>query len=127
MIDTPTIDYAFALHQVKPFNSLTENELLLVAQHSRSKTFDTGVSIIAAGAVSEILFTQIDGYVLAGGRRAPHIFDAPSVLFGAPARKDYSAGPDGARLLCLSKPHLFTIARECPDFIVGLKDVLEQS
>ncbi len=22
--------------------------------------------------------------------------------------------------LCLAKPHLFTIARECPDFIVGL-------
>lgn len=127
MIDTPTIGNAFALARVKPFDSLTENELLLVAQHSRSRSFDAGAAVIEAGTVSEMLFTRVEGSILADGHRGPEIFDAPSVLFGAPTRRDYRAGPEGARLLSLSKPHLFTIARECPDFIVGLKDALERS
>lgn len=127
MIDAPTIDNAFALARIKPFDSLTENELLLVAQHSRSKFFDAGATVIEAGTVSEMLFTRIEGGILASGQRGPDIFDAPSVLFGSPTRRDYCAGPDGAQLLSLSKPHLFTIARECPDFIVGLKDALERS
>ena len=127
MINVSTIDNAFALARVKPFDSLTENELLLVAQHSRSKLFDAGATIIEAGTVMEMLFTKIEGSILTSGKRGPDIFDAPSVLFGAPTRRDYCAGSEGVRLLSLSKPHLFTIARECPDFIVGLKDALERS
>ncbi|MEM8988101.1 MAG: Crp/Fnr family transcriptional regulator [Pseudomonadota bacterium] len=127
MIDMPAIDNAFALASITPFDSLTENELLLVAQHSSSKVFDAGVTIVEAGDISEILFTRVEGGIITNGRHSPDIFDAPSVLFGTPTRQNYCAGPEGVRLLSLSKPHLFTIARECPDFIVGLRDVLKRS
>ncbi|MEM9618044.1 MAG: Crp/Fnr family transcriptional regulator [Pseudomonadota bacterium] len=127
MIDRPVIENAFALAQVKPFDSLADSELLLVAQHSRSIFFDAGATILEAETVSQVLFTRVGGSILTGGFRGPDVFDAPSILFGAPTRQDYCAGAEGAQLLSLSKPHLFTIVRECPDFVVGLKDALERS
>jgi len=76
--------------------------------------------LLPAGHVADMLFVVIEGGVSNAGGPAPAVFDAPSALFGLPVRSDYRAGAQGANALCLAKPHLFTIARECPDFIVGL-------
>ena len=127
MIDAAIIENVFALGRVRPFEALTEKELLLVAQHTRARSFDSGAQLIKAGDISETLFIRTEGDIFAGGVRAPDLFDAPSVLFSRPARADYCAGPAGLKVLCLTKPHLFTITRECPDFILGITDSLGQS
>ena len=75
---------------------------------------------LPAGQAAEVLFIVIEGDVLSESGRAPRVFDAASALFGLAATSDFSAGPEGAGVLYLAKPHLFTIARECPDFVVGL-------
>lgn len=126
MIDTPTIENVFALSQIKPFDALTESELLLIGQHVRLRSYDPGASLIKNGNVAEVLFIRLKGDLADHGVHTPDVFDAPSVLFGSPARRDYSAGPTGIQVFGLTKPHLFTIARECPDFIVGLAEALRQ-
>lgn len=109
-----------ALRPIAPFDRLTEGELLLVARHARQRRYEPDSVLLPAGQVADLLFVVIAGEVVTAGGRAPAVFDAPSALFGLPVSSDYRAGPEGATALCLAKPHLFTIARECPDFVVGL-------
>lgn len=123
MIDVDIIDRMAALARVAPFDRLTERELLMVAQHVRPRHFEGGAMLIEQGHVADMLYVAVDGSALAGAERAPALFDAPSLLFTLPAAHDYRAGPDGFDALCLARPYLFTIARECPDFIVGLIDI----
>lgn len=129
-----------ALALVPPFDRLTGRELLLVAQQSRPRHFEPGQLVIAAGEVAELLYVVISGSattyppaeVLAvpvaahGALPAPgsdlRLFDIASLLFSLPVEQNYSAGPHGLQALCLPKPHVFTLARECPDFIAALLD-----
>ena len=111
---------ALALRAVRPFHVLDARELLLIARHARLRRFDAGAALLIAGSVAEFLFVAHGGAALTARGPAAAVFDAPSVLFGLPVREDHHAGPQGFTALCLAKPHLFTIARECPDFIVGL-------
>lgn len=120
MIATDTVHHLLALGKVAPFDTLTEGELLLVAKHVRRRRFAPDAVLLAEGAVAEVLYIVVEGQAFGPAGPAMPVFDAPSALFGLPVRGDYRAGPDGVSALCLAKPHLFTIARECPDFIVGL-------
>lgn len=108
------------LRPIAPFDRLTEGELLLVARHARFRHFDPGSVLLPAGQVADVLFVVVEGAVSSAAGLVPVVLDASSALFGLPVRSDYCAGPEGASALCLAKPHLFTIARECPDFVVGL-------
>lgn len=120
-IDETTIAAtAMALRTVRPFHVLDDHELRIVARHSRLRRFDPGAALLAAGSIAEFLFVAHGGQALTARGPAAPVFDAPSVLFGLPVRADHHAGPQGFTALCLAKPHLFTIARECPDFIVAL-------
>ncbi len=114
------IRHALALRAAAPFDLLTERELLVVAARARRREFAPHALLLAGGVTAEALFVTVAGSVEAGGRAAPPVFDPASLLFGLPVRCDHVAGPEGAVALCLAKPHLFTIARECPDFVVGL-------
>lgn len=120
MITAQIAESYLALGRCAPFDRLTTAELLLVARHVHHRGHAPGEVILPGGAVAERLVVVTGGSARLAGEPAPAVFDAPSALFGLPVRCDYIAGPDGAQTLCLSKPHLFTIARECPDFIVGL-------
>ena len=120
MITTNTVRNLLSISDRAPFDRLTETELLLVSRHVHRRRFAPDEVIQAEGMIAEKLIIVVEGKVLLGGQPAPDIFDAESALFGLPAQADYVAGPDGVEALCLAKPHLFTIARECPDFIVGL-------
>jgi hypothetical protein len=120
VIGEGTVRNLLALRRIAPFDTLTETELLLVASQVHFRRFSAGTVLLGAGSVAASLFVVIEGEVLAAEAPAAPVFDASSALFGLPARGDYRAGPEGAGVLCLAKPHLFTIARECPDFIVGL-------
>ncbi|WP_138921262.1 Crp/Fnr family transcriptional regulator [Novosphingobium pentaromativorans] len=120
MIAAQVVAEALALAACPPFDRLTETELLLVASHARRFEYEPGETVLAGGAVAQRLVAVVGGSVVVEGRQAPAVFDAPSALFGLPTRADYIAGGRGAQVLCLARPHLFTIARECPDFVVGL-------
>ena len=126
MIDTQIIENLFKLSRIKPFDALTESELLIISQHVKPRSYDAGDQLIKTGDVSDLLFILTDGGISDGENRTQDIFDAPSVLFGSPVRRDYVAGPDGLQVLCLSKPHLFTIVFSVPLFmaLAGLNGAL---
>lgn len=123
MSETDVARRLSALGGVAPFDRLEEAELRLIARHARLRTFPAGQVLIAAGAVAENLFVRVEGDAETAGRPAPAVFDAPGLLFGLAARADHVAGPDGLSALLIAKPHVFTIARECPEFVVGLCDL----
>lgn len=120
MISADVLRNALALGVRTPFDRLTESELLLVARHVHRRQFRPGELMLTGGMNAEWLFVLLTGDARVEGSAAPGLFDASSALFGLPVRADHLAGENGAEALCLAKPHLFTIARECPDFIVGL-------
>ena len=126
MIGAETVRLMFALRTIQPFARLDDLELLLIARHARRRTFAAGRVVLAAGAVAEHLFVTVEGTAESGGKAAPAVFDAPGLLFGLAARADYVAGADGLGALVIAKPHVFTIARECPEFVVGLRDLAER-
>ncbi|TAJ73447.1 MAG: Crp/Fnr family transcriptional regulator [Phenylobacterium sp.] len=127
MIGAEAVQRLFILRAVGPFQRLEDAELLLIARHARVRTFPPGKVVIAAGVVAEAMFVAPLGGVEVGGAAAPVVFDAPGLLFGLAARADYVAGPEGVEALVIAKPHVFTIARECPEFVVGLRDLAERT
>lgn len=127
MIGAEAVQRLFILRAVGPFQRLEDAELLLIARHARVRTFAPGKVVIAAGVVAEAMFVAPLGGVEVGGAAAPVVFDAPGLLFGLAARADYVAGPEGVEALVIAKPHVFTIARECPEFVVGLRDLAERT
>jgi CRP-like cAMP-binding protein len=127
MIGAEVVQRLFALRDVGPFQRLEDTELLLIARHARARRFEAGKVVLAAGHVPEALFVTIAGEALVAGAPAPVVFDAPGLLFGLAADADHTAGPDGLEALVIAKPHVFTIARECPEFVVGLRDLAERS
>ena len=123
MIDVDVIDCMAQLAATPPFDRLSGRELLLVAEQIRPRTLKPGALLLEAGQPADVLHVVVEGWAMAGDVRAAQLFDVPSLLFSLPAAHDYRAGADGMRSLCLVRPHLFTIARECPGFIVGLLDM----
>jgi signal-transduction protein with cAMP-binding, CBS, and nucleotidyltransferase domain len=123
MIGAATVRALFALRGVEPFGRLDDLELLLIARHARLRAYPSGRVILAGGQVADHLFVTVEGEAETGGGGAPAVFDAPGLLFGLAARADYLAGPQGLSALVIAKPHVFTIARECPEFVVGLRDL----
>ncbi|MEJ2457084.1 MAG: cyclic nucleotide-binding domain-containing protein [Novosphingobium sp.] len=120
MITAEIARICLALGACAPFDRLPPAELLLVSRHVHRRCHPPGEVILPGGAVAERLVVIVQGSAMLGKALAPAVFDAQSALFSLPVRSDYVAGPEGVETYCLAKPHLFTIARECPDFIVGL-------
>ena len=123
MIGAEAVRALFALRDVEPFSRLDDLELLLIVNHARLRPYAAGRVVLAAGAVAEHLFVAVAGGALTQDAPALRVFDAPGLLFGLAARDDYVAGPAGLTALVIAKPHVFTIARECPEFVVGLRDL----
>lgn len=120
MICAQTARNCLALSQCAPFDRLTPEELLLIASHVHPRSHAPGEVILPGGPVADRLVVVVAGSARLADQPAPPVFDAQSALFSLPVSADYIAGHEGAETLSLAKPHLFTIARECPDFIVGL-------
>ena len=121
MIEADVAQRLSALRAITPFDRLEDAELALIARQARPRTFPAGQVLIPAGAAAEALFVRLAGGALTAGHAAPAVFDAPGLLFGLAARAEYLAGPEGLTALMIAKPHVFTIARECPEFVVGLR------
>jgi hypothetical protein len=127
MIGVDVVERLFALRGVGPFQRLEDTELLLIARHARLRSFPPGKLVTPKGAAPDALFVTVAGGALADGAPAPVVFDAPGLLFGLATAADHLAGPEGLEALVIAKPHVFTIARECPEFVVGLRDLAERS
>lgn len=120
MIDAFAVERMLALAAIAPFDHLKESELLLVAQQTQRRIFASGDTVFPAGQVPEVMIVPTSGSALIDGERRAAIIGASSILFGTPLGREIVAGPEGMEALCLAKPHLFTLARECPGFIVGV-------
>lgn len=108
------------------FAVLDDDVLEVIAARATPRSFAPGQLVLAAGDLAETLLVCLDGrLVAAGGEVAPPLFDAPGMLFGLAVDDDYRAGPEGLEAIAIAKPHLFTLAREFPDFIVALMDDAE--
>ena len=123
MIGADVVRRMLVLRAVGPFQRLEDAELLLIARHARLRSYAAGKVVIPAGVVADLLFVRVAGGAETAGAAAPPVFDAPGLLFGLAARADHVAGPDGLEALVIAKPHVFTIARECPEFVFGLRDL----
>ena len=123
MIGVEAVRILFALRATPPFDRMDDAELLLIAARARKRNYAPGRLILAGGTVAEVLIVTTAGGAETDGAAAPAIFDASGLLFGLAARADYVAGPEGLEAIIIAKPHVFTIARECPEFVAGLRDM----
>ena len=109
------------LRRLPGFERLSDAALELIIARSAVRRFAPGQLILGGGAVAEMLFGSIEGGAIdAAGVAAPPVFDAPGLLFGLAAHDDVRAGPGGLAALAVAKPHVFTIVREFPEFVVSL-------
>lgn len=110
-----------ALRHLPGFERLSDAALELIVERSALRRFAPGQLVLGQGAVAEVLFGCVEGRVIdPSGANGAAVFDAPGLLFGLAARGDYRAGPEGAAVLAVAKPHVFTIVREFPEFVVSL-------
>lgn len=123
MIDADVALRLSALETAAPFRLLDASERLLIARHARLRRYGAGDVLLPAGAVADLLFVTVTGAALLDGRPAPAVFDGPGLLFGLGAAGAYVAGEAGLQAVVIAKPHVFTIARECPEFVLGLRDL----
>lgn len=114
-----------AILRLPGFDMLGRPVIETIIRRSSVRSFEPGQLVIEAGVVPEALFARIEGGLIgASGMTAPTVFDAPGLLFGLGVREDHRAGPDGYSALAIAKPHIFTIAREFPEFVISISDHL---
>ncbi len=109
------------LRRLPGFDRLSDPALALVVARSAVRRFEAGQVVLAEASVAEMLLARIEGELVdTRGMPTLPVFDAPGLLFGLAAREDYRAGPGGLNALVIAKPHVFTIVREFPEFVVSL-------
>ncbi len=114
------------LRRLPGFGSLDSEALDVIVSRGTVRSYAPGQLVLPDGAIADLLFARLEGSLLApDGSTAPDVFDAPGLLFGLAVAGDHVAGPTGYQALAIAKPHVFTIAREFPEFIVSLTDAAE--
>lgn len=120
------IERVFALRGVQPFDRLPPDELALLAEVAKEKDYPPGAVIHYGDTPLVRLLVLAGGRMLdAQGAAAGPIVGAASLLRNVhgPALTADPAG--GARLIEINKRHFFTLARECPEFVLGLIELGE--
>ncbi len=111
------------LRRLPGFDRLDDAALAVILARATVRSFAPGQLVFAAGSSADILLARIGGGLVGvSGKAAPPVFDAPGLLFGLAVEEDYLAGSEGLEAIAIAKPHVFTIAREFPEFIVSLMD-----
>lgn len=120
------IEKLFALRRVQPFDRLPPDELALLAEVARPRNYGPGEPIHPGGAPLARLLVVVGGRAVdAAGATAGPIAGAASLVSNLPAPLLAADPVAGARLLDISKRHFFTLARECPEFVLGLIELGE--
>ncbi|HEX3730512.1 MAG TPA: hypothetical protein VHV47_11950 [Opitutaceae bacterium] len=121
------IQKLFALRAVRPFDRLEANEAVLIARVARPRAYAPGAAIHPGGVPLTRLLVVAEGTIRDGlGGAVGPIVGVRSLLHdtvSAPLTADPAAG---ANLLEISRRHFYTLARECPAFVIGLIELGEQ-
>ncbi|MEW4468927.1 Crp/Fnr family transcriptional regulator [Parasphingorhabdus sp. JC815] len=129
MNQTDIASICSALRAHLPFADLAQGELEIIARHGKERTYKPGALILPKGKIADMLVVQTGGgaMIKQGARNtpAPAVFDAAGLLFGLATVGDYIAGPDGMDALLFAKPHVYTMALECPAFTIGVLHMQE--
>jgi signal-transduction protein with cAMP-binding, CBS, and nucleotidyltransferase domain len=124
---TPSlIEKLFALRQVQPFDRLPPEELALLAEVARPRHYLPGEAVHPGDAPLTRLLVVAGGRVVddAGAAVGP-IVGLASLVNNRTAPRLLADPAAGVRLLDISKRHFFTLARECPEFVLGLIELGE--
>ena len=120
------IEKLFALRHVQPFDRLPPDELALLAEVARVRNYAPGEPIHPGGAPLSRLLVVVGGRAVdAAGAPAGPIAGAASLVSNLPAPRLLADPAAGAQILDISKRHFFTLARECPEFVLGLIELGE--
>jgi signal-transduction protein with cAMP-binding, CBS, and nucleotidyltransferase domain len=120
------IEKLFALRRVQPFDRLPADELALLAEVARPRAYAPGEVIHPGEVPLGRLLVLADGRAVdAAGAAAGPIAGVGSLLNNVPAGRLAADPVAGARMLDISKRHFFTLARECPEFVLGLIELGE--
>jgi signal-transduction protein with cAMP-binding, CBS, and nucleotidyltransferase domain len=120
------IEKLFALRQVQPFDRLPPDELALLAEVARPRSYAPGEVIHPGEVPLTRLLVVVGGRAVdAAGVGAGPIAGLASLVNNLPAPRLAADPGAGVRLLDISKRHFFTLARECPEFVLGLIELGE--
>ena len=120
------IGKVFALREVRPFDRLSDGELTLLAETARPLAYAPAAQVHVGGVPLNRLLVVVGGKVRDGsGRPAGPILGVSSLLNRAPSQPLAADPSEGARLLEISGRHFFTLAKECPGFVLGLLELGE--
>lgn len=109
------------LKSLPGFDVLSDAALAVIVARSATRSFAPGQLVLSGGEVAGSLLACVEGALIgASGTPAPPVFDAPGLLFGLAVAEDHVAGPDGLTAIAIAKPHVFTVAREFPEFVISL-------
>ena len=115
-------DKLFALRHLTPFDALRREELVLIAEVARERSFGAGEAVSVAGTPVARLYTVIQGRILSSDDTLiPAVFGSLSLLYNYPLAHDlYAAPEEETTCLLIGKGHFFTLINECPAFTAGL-------
>jgi len=120
------IEKLFALRQVQPFDRLSPEELALLAEVARPRHYAPGEAIHPGEAPLARLLVVVGGRAVdAAGAAVGPIVGLASLVNNLTAPRLLADPAVGVRLLDISKRHFFTLARECPEFVLGLIELGE--
>jgi hypothetical protein len=111
---------ALAMKEVMPFCELSLQMLLAIAEVAISCEYIEGEAILPGEAVPDVVHVPIAGHAQCNGRKIDHVFDIAAVAFDHPLQYPYLAGPEGCSTVLLTKSHVFTLLRECPELSLKL-------
>lgn len=112
----------FALRRLPVLAGLSEPELAVLAEATSERRYPAGALVTPAGRLPARVSFVCEGAVRdAGGRDLGSAPGAAALLANRPpAAAWHAAGPSGAVCLQITRNHLFTVARQCPAFVVAL-------
>ena len=122
---SPTLVWRmFALRRIQPFDRIAPDELTLIAEMARPRAYPGGAPLHSGALPLGRLIVVVGGAVVdAAGRPAGPILGADSLVRRRPVPQLLASPGEGACTLEIGRRHFFTLARECPEFVLGLLEL----
>ena len=109
----------FILKSIKPFDRLSDSELILTANITRLKSYENGKNIYSSGSAMYNLFVIVDGEAsMSSGEKVDGCFGLRALVHDEVVPHTLLASSE-VKVLLISKAHLLTLLYECPALMVG--------
>jgi signal-transduction protein with cAMP-binding, CBS, and nucleotidyltransferase domain len=120
------LEKVFSLRRVRPFDRLPADELALLAEVARARSYGPGEAIHSGEMhLSRLLVIAAGRAVTPDGTDVGPIAGVASLVKQALAPPILADPVAGACVLAIDRTHFFTLARECPEFVLGLIELGE--